>query len=624
MALTVHRPAVATPDDSSGLSVAEFFTEKLKTSNVVLAPETFEVSGDPTRKLGEEAEKKVLDSIKKCGRDIPGIQIICFHGVRVIGSSPSIIREVDQCCFITYQARRYVLITEVKCNADIRKSGGTRKKAITQLNTFTEMLGNELNGSSGKLQTHSVWPNMEPTESCRSCQGRHPSLYEKPRACQQPGTQQRSNPEPPGFHVFKDTFEGDQFSFWIRSIVDDPSKAVDEGVFSSVLQCVTRHCVGVLYDETVKSFCILGKDQAKLVMKSEEPLNEPTVIYGLAGTGKTISILARIQRISSHLTSLSRAIYVTSEDNAIEMVQKKLQACKVDLTYITFSNMANFPHNLQDITHNDKVVHDLIRDRYRYIYLDSVEDFGVDWVNELLATILGAGMKKRAIAHTGDFWITVDPFQGLGDTHSLMKGTGNQIHWLGNLAKGDLLEEGFKKKRIVKLETCFRLPLAIINHIESEKVLPTRDLPKAEEVKSLGVVEKNISFPSGYSIQLMAAQLAKQLDTEVMQRGIHPGHCAVVFHGGAAVKLFPPQDGGFPAFVQLVNENLQAIPVQSQAGHMLQLSQNIKETLLCNKYERPTSAISVPLLSQPSSNVDVEDTAEFQTERHAEVILFRK
>ena len=96
MALTVHRPAVATPYDSCGLSVAEFFTEKLKASNVVLAPETFELSGDPTRKLGEEAEKKVIDSIKKCGRDIPGIQIICFHGVRVIGSSPSIIREVDQ------------------------------------------------------------------------------------------------------------------------------------------------------------------------------------------------------------------------------------------------------------------------------------------------------------------------------------------------------------------------------------------------------------------------------------------------------------------------------------------------------------------------------------------------
>ena len=65
---------------------------------------------------------------------------------------------------------------------------------------------------------------------------------------------------------------------------------------------------------------------------------------------------------------------------------------------------------------------------------------------------------------------------------------------------GKLLEEGFKKNKIVKLEECFQTPLAMINHIESEKVLPTTDLPKAQDVKSLGVVEENISFPLGYSI----------------------------------------------------------------------------------------------------------------------------
>ena len=85
MALSVHRPATANPGDSLGLSVAEFFTEKLNTSNVVLAPPSFELSGNPEKVLGEEAEKKVIDSIKKCGDDIPGTKIICFHGVRVIG-----------------------------------------------------------------------------------------------------------------------------------------------------------------------------------------------------------------------------------------------------------------------------------------------------------------------------------------------------------------------------------------------------------------------------------------------------------------------------------------------------------------------------------------------------------
>ena len=71
MAMVVHRPALASPSDKNGLSVTDFFIEKLKTSNIVLVPPSFEFSGDPRRRLGEEAEKKVVDSIVKCVQDIP-------------------------------------------------------------------------------------------------------------------------------------------------------------------------------------------------------------------------------------------------------------------------------------------------------------------------------------------------------------------------------------------------------------------------------------------------------------------------------------------------------------------------------------------------------------------------
>ena len=130
--MPINRPAIASAVDSSKISVVDYFDEKHPKSSVILIPPAFEFSGEPSRKLGEEAEKNVFDSIEKCGRDIPGLKIICFHGVRVIRGLPSIIREVDQCCFLTYQGRHYVLVMEVKCNADIKKSGNTRKKAITQ------------------------------------------------------------------------------------------------------------------------------------------------------------------------------------------------------------------------------------------------------------------------------------------------------------------------------------------------------------------------------------------------------------------------------------------------------------------------------------------------------------
>ena len=54
--MSILRSAVTTPEDSSGLSVAEYFSEKVKASDVILVPPIFEPSGDPDRASGEEAE----------------------------------------------------------------------------------------------------------------------------------------------------------------------------------------------------------------------------------------------------------------------------------------------------------------------------------------------------------------------------------------------------------------------------------------------------------------------------------------------------------------------------------------------------------------------------------------
>ena len=222
----------------------------------------------------------------------------------------------------------------------------------------------------------------------------------------------------------------------------------------------------------------------------------------------------------------------------------------------------------------------------------------------------------------GDFWITLDPFQGLKDNHSLHKDLGNQLQWKGNLVDAKLLEEGFKCGKFIKLQECFRMPHALIKHIDSEKVLPTSDLPKTKDVKSLGVVEENIDFPAGYSDQSLAEKLAKKLHAEVMMRGIHPGHCAVVFDGDATAELFPTPNGGLPSFVQLVNEWLKAIPARNQAGHMLQISQNIEETLLYSGSLRANPApafVNSPLLCEAHSGADGEATAAYKMERHVEV-----
>ena len=138
MSLFVESPAVESPGDPTGILVRDFFEKELLSKGVAFVPKTYEMSGDPRKKLGEEAEKRVFDMVRNAGRDITGIQIVCFHGVRVIAKR--ILREIDFCLFIKYKGRQFIMILEVKCNANPEGSRGTSKKAITQLKTFEEML----------------------------------------------------------------------------------------------------------------------------------------------------------------------------------------------------------------------------------------------------------------------------------------------------------------------------------------------------------------------------------------------------------------------------------------------------------------------------------------------------
>ena len=133
------------------------------------------------------------------------------------------------------------------------------------------------------------------------------------------------------------------------------------------------------------------------------------------------------------------------------------------------------------------------------------------------------------------------------------------------------------------------------------------------------VVVQDVQLPAGYNLQSLAVELADQLYKKVMKTGMHPGHCAVVFDQGASNQLFPPPDGGLPAFVQLVNSSLNGMTANKKAGCMLQMSQDMGETLL---YQKNASSSLIRLVGErsPSGSIaPVEETALSQTERHAEV-----
>ena len=109
-----------------------------------------------------------------------------------------------------------------------------------------------------------------------------------------------------------------------------------------------------------------------------------------------------------------------------------------------------------------------------------------------------------------------------------------------------------------------------------------------------------------------------------MMRGIHPGHCAVNFDGAAALKLFPPQEGGLPAFVQLVNSELRARNGNKKSGCMLQIDQDMMQTLLYGSGRVPNLGASsdrTPLLFEPYTGGDGKDTVENTVEGHSEVFF---
>ena len=168
------------------------------------------------------------------------------------------------------------------------------------------------------------------------------------------------------------------------------------------------------------------------------------------------------------------------------------------------------------------------------------------------------------------------------------------------------------------------MPLTAIEHLERENILPIKNLPEAQDVRSLGVMVEDIVLPASYTIQWLADQLAERLYQKAMLRGIHPGHCSVLYDHAVKDKLFPANQGGLSTFLEMVNSSLRTIPGTRQSSFMLQLTQSIKESLLydydCNCGSQNTSTTPLAVSGQLMSPSDAEGTVEYKTQMHSEVI----
>ena len=62
----MYKSAVGKPQNVNGVSGTEYSRDKLVRDKVVLVPHEFTFGGDPSKALGEQAEKVLFDLVSKC------------------------------------------------------------------------------------------------------------------------------------------------------------------------------------------------------------------------------------------------------------------------------------------------------------------------------------------------------------------------------------------------------------------------------------------------------------------------------------------------------------------------------------------------------------------------------
>ena len=136
----------------------------------------------------------------------------------------------------------------------------------------------------------------------------------------------------------------------------------------------------------------------------------------------------------------------------------------------------------------------------------------------------------------------MDPYQGCApqDEHALERGFRNTVQWRGNQLDPKILNRGFKENKFIQLDESFRMPAKILSHIKESHILPTKDMPVPPKVDGLGVTRTTILLPSPYTLKWLSENvIADWLYKDIMLRGIHPGHCAVLYDGRFSATLFP-------------------------------------------------------------------------------------
>ena len=470
--------------------------------------------------VGEKAEFDVYNTLR--GVKIPGLEMTVFNGRCYAGRKPGqefqVPREIDFAIFLRYQGKFKVKLLEVKGSTPekARKSiNKTRGHALAQLRNHKEILGYKHNipeETFKRVHSSVIWPNLERNFYCEACDTAHGHERFKvpPATCKNRGS---GNEAAVGNDLFADDLISDQFEEYLKNFIEDDCFAITQEEWVDLRNIFLLLSVGCLFDEMDKTFILLNKEQFDLLSIPKHQMSRPKFIYGPAGSGKTLAVLAMMERLykRGEIDENNQVLYLCSNQSVLHYVKRELTTRHIPLKDITFRSFSTIPGYATIYPKPLEMFPPLIK-QYGAIFLDEAEDLGITALNQLNSTI---SMDLKI----GHFWVLFDHLQ-------------NVLH-----SEDQTRYPGPSTKNTTYMCRVYRSTNNNIRFLREEPLISMCDKTTSvgHSVEGPKVLETVIAVQKKglLSSEKTRAVIVKGITTKVIQltteKGVHPGDVAITY-----------------------------------------------------------------------------------------------
>ncbi|KAH1027426.1 hypothetical protein HUJ05_000937 [Dendroctonus ponderosae] len=329
---------------------------------------------------GRQAEQIAFQRLKNLSTlNVSDLWILFFHSISYGGYSNRnqrlgklIMREHDFVVFVKYQGRNFVLFVEVKSTndratikhgiemvADSKTIKNHKRTAQHQLRDHLEILKTDLDYEvKDEIQCYIMWP----------------FLGENTTDPKQQIVKRWT--EDDNLHVFENTIASQEaFNSWFLRIVVSQKSCSDQIFAHLISRYIVLSC-GIFMDEIDKDLlALLTQEQVKVLTSPICQKGGALVVHGIAGTGKTLLILKKLQLLhqNGQLNEKKRALYVCYWPGIRCEVKHKLKIMGledyVDTTRFYITSTYFMKNN---------------RNKYKHIFMDETEAIIISFGPEIV------------------------------------------------------------------------------------------------------------------------------------------------------------------------------------------------------------------------------------------------